>query len=445
MGAITRRRADHAGRLPRRSPGRPPVGRREHRTRFWEAIAHGLSSEDAGVVAGVSPAVGTRWFRDNGGMPSSSLAPLSWRSLSFGERAEIAIVHAQGFGIREIARRIGRCPSTISRELRRNAATRGGDVQYRATTAQWHADRCAKRPNVAKLAANKKLRHSVQDRLAGVITAADGTCVPGPDVCWIGRKRGRRRERRWARSWSPEQMAHRRRVDVPEDDSMRISHEAIYQALYVQGRGALRRDTGESYEAFIGRLAEVSGVETPTRAELARFDRKRPKKGSNDEWTHPQDPDAKITRMKDGRTRLAHKAEHAVDLETGAVVGVTVQDADAGDTKTMSETLITAAEQVEAVLPDGVGITEMVGDKDSPPFCKRHFRMDDCPRFARSAFTSRSAVRGRPCVKPLGARRKAGPRSTGSSALGEPLRCHDVPVPQTRSRRQQVWLEDRLR
>ena len=128
-------------------------------------------------------------------------------------------------------------------------------------------------------------------------------------------------------------------------------------------RNIVRRDTGEGYETFLRGLAEASGMSTPTRAKLARFDRKRPKKGSNDEWTHPQDPDAKITRMKDGRTHLAHKAEHAVDLETGAVVGVTVQDADAGDTKTMSETLITAAEQVEAVLPDGAGISEMVGDK----------------------------------------------------------------------------------
>ncbi len=242
MGAITRRRADHAGRLPRRSPGRPPVGRREHRTRFWEAIARGLSSEDAGVAAGVSSAVGTRWFRDNGGMPSSNLTPLSGRYLSFGEREEIAIVHAQGFGIREIARRIGRCPSTISRELRRNAATRGGDLRYRATPAQWHADRRGRRPKVGKLAANNKLRHYVQDRLAGIITAADGTRVPGPEVRWIGRRHGPRQERRWASSWSPEQIAHRLRVDFPEDDSMRISHEAIYQALYVQGRGALRRD-----------------------------------------------------------------------------------------------------------------------------------------------------------------------------------------------------------
>ena len=128
-------------------------------------------------------------------------------------------------------------------------------------------------------------------------------------------------------------------------------------------RSIVRRDTGERYESFLRRLAEASGMATPTRAELARFDRTRPKKGSNDDWTHPQDPDATITKMKDGRTHVAHKAEHAVDLETGAVVGVTVQDADAGDTTTMVETLITAAEQVEAVLPDGAGLAEVVGDK----------------------------------------------------------------------------------
>ena len=127
-------------------------------------------------------------------------------------------------------------------------------------------------------------------------------------------------------------------------------------------RSIVRRDTGEDYETFLRGLAEAAGMSTPTRAELARFDRKRPKKGSNDDSTHPQDPDAKITSMKDGRTRLAHKAEHAVDLETGAVVGITVQDSDAGDTKTMVETLITAAEQVEAVLPDGAGLAEVVGD-----------------------------------------------------------------------------------
>ncbi len=128
-------------------------------------------------------------------------------------------------------------------------------------------------------------------------------------------------------------------------------------------RSIVRRDTGEGYEAFLTGLAEASGIVTPTRAELARFDRKRKKKGSNDDWTHPQDPDAKITKLKDGRTHLAHTAEHAVDLETGAIVGVTVQDADDGDTTTMVETLITAADHVEAVLPAGAGIAEVVGDK----------------------------------------------------------------------------------
>ncbi len=128
-------------------------------------------------------------------------------------------------------------------------------------------------------------------------------------------------------------------------------------------RSIVRRDTGENYQDFLTKLAQASGIETPTRADLARIDRKRKKKGSNDDWTHPHEPDAKITKMKDGRTHLAHKAEHAVDLETGATVGVTMQDADDGDTTTSLETLIEAAEQVEAVRPDGDGIEEVVGDK----------------------------------------------------------------------------------
>jgi transposase len=128
-------------------------------------------------------------------------------------------------------------------------------------------------------------------------------------------------------------------------------------------RSIVRRDTGESYQDFLIKLAQASGIETPTRADLARIDRKRKKKGSNDDWTHPQDPDAKITKMKDGRTHLAHKAEHAVDLETGAVVAVTVQDATEGDTTTSRETLIKAPEQIEAVRPDGGGLQEVVGDK----------------------------------------------------------------------------------
>ena len=114
-------------------------------------------------------------------------------------------------------------------------------------------------------------------------------------------------------------------------------------------RSIVRRDSGEGYEEFLARLAKASGIGTPTRADLARLDRKRKKKGSNDEWTHPHDADAKITKMKDGRTHLAHKAEHAIDLETGAVVGVTVQSADEGDTITIQQTLPEAAEQLEAV------------------------------------------------------------------------------------------------
>jgi transposase len=128
-------------------------------------------------------------------------------------------------------------------------------------------------------------------------------------------------------------------------------------------RSIVRRDTGDSYAEFLTKLAQASGIGTPTRADLARIDRTRKKKGSNDDWTHPHDPDAKITKMKDGRTHLAHKAEHAVDLETGAIVGVTVQDADDGDGETSIETLIEAAEQVETVRPDGEGIEEVVGDK----------------------------------------------------------------------------------
>ena len=129
-------------------------------------------------------------------------------------------------------------------------------------------------------------------------------------------------------------------------------------------RSIERRDTGESYEGFIRRLAEASGVETPTRADLARFDRSRKnKKMSNKEWQSPQDPDAKIPKMKDGRTHLAHKAEHGVDMDTGAIVSVTVQNASDGDTATLPETLVMAAEQVEAVLPEGAEIEEMVADK----------------------------------------------------------------------------------
>src|SRR5829696_6910292 len=241
-----RRRSDRSGRGAVRSPGRPGVARREDRRQFWTAIAAGQSSEDATLCAGVSPAVGARWFREAGGMPPATLAPASkppsGRHLSFADREEIAIWRAQGHGVREIARRLKRAPSTISRELRRNAATRGGGLEYRATTAQWHADRSAGRPKPAKLANNAVLRRYVQDRLAGLVVAPNGRAVPGPVVTWKGRRHGRRQDRRWATAWSPEQIARRLRLDFPDDQTMRISHEAIYQALYVQGRGALRRE-----------------------------------------------------------------------------------------------------------------------------------------------------------------------------------------------------------
>jgi IS30 family transposase len=173
-------------------------------------------------------------------MPSAP--PLSGRYLAFTEREQIALWRVQGHGVREIARRVARAPSTISRELRRNAATRSGGFEYRATTAQWHADRAGRRPKPAKLAINSELQRYVQARLSGAIMAPSGATVPRPVVTWKGRRHGRRQPRRWARAWSPEQIARRLPRDFPDDESMRISHEAIYQALYVQGRGALRRE-----------------------------------------------------------------------------------------------------------------------------------------------------------------------------------------------------------
>jgi IS30 family transposase len=164
------------------------------------------------------------------------------RYLVFAEREEIAMWRAQGHGVREIARRLERAPSTVSRELRRNAATRGGGLEYRATTAQWHADRSARRPKPAKLAVNVALRRYVDERLAGLVVAPNGAAIRGPIVTWKGRRHGPRQDRRWATAWSPEQIARRLRLDFPDDETMRISHEAIYQALYVQGRGALRQD-----------------------------------------------------------------------------------------------------------------------------------------------------------------------------------------------------------
>ncbi len=230
------------GRPAMHSPGRPGINQRLTKQAFWERISAGLQSEDAALAAGVSQPLGPRWFRQAGGVPPTNLGPISGRYLSFSEREEIALLHAQQIGVREIARRLGRAPSTISRELRRNAATRGGKLQYRATVAQWKAERAAQRPKVAKLALNDRLRNYVQDRLAGTILDTCGKRLPGPQVPWNGRRHGQRADRRWGSSWSPEQISRRLKLEFPDDASMRVSHEAIYQALYIQGRGALKRE-----------------------------------------------------------------------------------------------------------------------------------------------------------------------------------------------------------
>jgi IS30 family transposase len=183
---------------------------------FWRQVRAGLWLEQAAAAAGVSVNVAGRWFRDGGGMPTVSLVEPSGRYLSRSEREEIAIGMATGEGIRAIARRLGRAPSTVSREVRRNCAEmRNGRPRlgrYRAGSAQELAESRARRPKQAKLVANHALRDYVQGALSG------------PERC------------------SPEQIAHRLVVDFPDDEGMRISPETIYQALYVQGRGALRRE-----------------------------------------------------------------------------------------------------------------------------------------------------------------------------------------------------------
>ena len=181
---------------------------RQVRREFWRLIAAGEQTEAAARAVGVSRTVCTRWFSQAGGMTPIQLHDPSGRYLSISEREEIAVLNGH-VSVREIARRLRRSPSTISRELKRNAAS---DSQYRARLARAHAERRLRRPKVSKLASSGTLRDYVQNKLGG------------------------------AQRWSPEQISRRLRVDFPEDEGMRISHEAIYQALYVQGRGGLRRE-----------------------------------------------------------------------------------------------------------------------------------------------------------------------------------------------------------
>ncbi|MHA6513367.1 IS30 family transposase [Tessaracoccus sp. Z1128] len=187
--------------------------------------------------------MGQRWFRHAGGMTPYSWPAPSGRYLSFAEREEIAILRALGKGVREIAATLRRSPSTISRELRRNAATRSGKLEYRASVAQWKAELYARRPKTAKLVSNQRLLRYVEDRLSGQIRLPSGVTVAGPtEREWKGLNKPHREDRRWVRAWSPEQISNRLKVDFPDDESMRISHEAIYQALFIQARGALNRE-----------------------------------------------------------------------------------------------------------------------------------------------------------------------------------------------------------
>lgn len=221
MPAEVRRqwRADRALRPPMRSPGRPAPSRAAQR-QFWRLIATGVTTAEAAVRVGVSVPVGTRWFRHAGGMRPLSLGEPTGRYLTFEEREEIAILNAKEMGVRQIARTVGRHPSTISRELRRNAATRGQRLDYRAGVAQWKAQEAAKRPKVAKLARNPRLRQYVEDRLAGVIRDEDGRVVPGPDTPeWKGLGKPHRADRKWFTAWSPEQISNRLKIDFPDDES----------------------------------------------------------------------------------------------------------------------------------------------------------------------------------------------------------------------------------
>jgi transposase len=180
-------------------------------------------------------------------------------------------------------------------------------------------------------------------------------------------------------------------------------------------RSIVRRDTGETYQEFLTRLAAESGIKTPTREALARLDRRRKKRTSNDDWKNPFDPDAKITKMKDGRTHLAHKAEHAIDLDSGAMVAVTVQGANVGDTTSLVETAIAAAEQVEAAHAERAApaaVTELIADKGyhsnqtlidlhavgvrsyiaEPDRGRRHWT--NAPEAQRAVYSNRRRVRG---------------------------------------------------
>jgi IS30 family transposase len=184
-----------------------PAAPRALQAQFWEGMRSGLGIQEAGQAAGVSPVLAFKWFKQAGGVKSNGPRPAVGRYLSVAEREEIAVGLAAGESVRAIAARLGRAPSAVSREVRRDSR---GRRYYRALAAQGQAQWRAARPKTAKLAGNALLRGWVQDRL----------------------------EQRW----SPEQISVMLKAEFPDDAEMRVSHEAIYQAIYVQGRGALRRE-----------------------------------------------------------------------------------------------------------------------------------------------------------------------------------------------------------
>ena len=242
--------------------GHPPAGRREVRVWFWQAIARGASSEKAAVEAGILPSIGVRWFRRWRHVASHLRAGVR-ALLSFEEREEIAVLRAGGLGFVN-PRQLGRAPSTGSRESQRNAAIGRGRVEYRASTAQRHAERRAQRPKPGKLATNQRSRGPMC-RIAFGDGAATRRRRRGSRLRGAGDVRDRGRiavgDSAGARSRSPGASAW-----LPDDESMRGADEAIYQSLYIQGRGALRREltaclrTGRALRAPRNRASKATAA-----------------------------------------------------------------------------------------------------------------------------------------------------------------------------------------
>jgi hypothetical protein len=230
------------GRPVMRSPGRPGVNQLDSKRAFWKCIAQGMETEAAALACNVSQPLGPRWFREAGGMAPIDLAPHSGRYLSFrsakrsrycGRRIAVFVRFREGWNGR-------RQRFHASYAVTQRPAVVLWCIGQRLPNGKLNA-----RPSVRRLRnwrENDQLRTYVQDRLAGTVTDFRGKPIPGPNVPWKGRRQGRRADRRWGTCWSPEQISRRIQIDYPDDRSMRISHEAIYQALYIQGRGALRRE-----------------------------------------------------------------------------------------------------------------------------------------------------------------------------------------------------------